>query len=129
MRAAYQYAIPVTFSDSEDSQKAIPYTFEDAIALSNMKLIKDLIKPTGMLAKMKESLELDTLDKCCTGLYEALDKDKAQMALDLLFDVKPEELQIPQYIKEGLQWLESELEVASNDFLPKIILPAEVDNE
>jgi len=129
VRAAYQYGIQVEFSDSEDSQEAIPYTFEDAIALSNIELIKGLIKPTGMLSKMKKALELDTLDSCCAGLYKALEKDKAQMALDLLFDVEPEKLQIPQYIQEGLEWLQSELVSASSDFLPKTILPAEVGNE
>jgi len=127
VRAAYQYGIQVKFSDSEDGQEAIPYTFEDAIALSNIELIKNLIKPTGMLAKMKKALEADSLDNCCTELYKALEKDKAQMALDLLFDVKPKDLQVPQYIKEGLEWLQLELVSSSSDFLPQT--PAEVDND
>jgi len=50
-----------------------------------------------------------------------LEGDKAKMALDLLFDVDPQDLQVPKYIDEGLSWLESELEMASKDYSESII--------
>jgi len=128
VRAAYQYGIQVKFSDSTDEQEAIPYTFEDAIALTNIELIKSLTKPTGMLGKMKKALELGSLNECCAELYSALDQDKAKMALDLLFDVEPEKLEIPVYIKEGLEWLQAELNIVSSDFLPKAVIMTEVES-
>jgi len=129
VRAAYQYGIQVEFLDDTSKQEAIPYTFEDAIALTNIELIKGLSKPTGMLAKMKEAITLDSLDKCCTGLYEALEKDKAKMALDLLFYVEPKELKVPKYIYEGLEWLQDELVTVSSDFLPKDVATSGVEND
>jgi len=129
VRAAYQYGIQVDFLDDSVEQEAIPYTFEDAIALTNIKLIKNLNKPTGMLAKMKKAVTLGSLDECCTELYNALDKDKAKMALDLLFDVEPKDLKIPKYIEEGLGWLQAELVTVSNDFLPEDVNTSEVEND
>lgn len=116
IRAAYQYAIPVVYSEGEEKQDAIPYTFEDAIALTNIELIRDLPETKGMLTKMKEALKSDSLDECCEKLFKALDKGKAEMALDLLFYANPKELKVPKYIEEGLEWLQSELENASNDY-------------
>jgi predicted ATP-dependent endonuclease of OLD family len=115
VRFAYQYGIQVEFNG--ENQKAIPYTFEDAMALSNIALFKKLKKPTGMIKKMKDALSKETLDSCCEELFNSLSADKAEMALDLLFDVDPKELNIPQYIKEGLDWLKKELEEASRDFI------------
>lgn len=49
-------------------------------------------------------------------MYKALDGEKAQMALDLLFDVDPEKLLVPEYIKQGLEWLENVLDKMSLEF-------------
>jgi hypothetical protein len=38
------------------------------------------------------------------------------MALDLLFDVDPEQLDVPKYIYEGLEWLENKLTELSNEY-------------
>jgi predicted ATP-dependent endonuclease of OLD family len=114
VRVAYQYGIQMNFK--EEDEEAIPYTFEDAMALSNMELFRELERPTGMIRKMQAAFSKETLDDCCKDLFEALTADKAKMALDLLFDADPECLTIPKYIQEGLDWLESELELASQDF-------------
>ena len=116
IRAAYQYGIQVKLNDADQPQEAIPYTFEDAIALTNIELFKKLGKPTGMVRKMKEALLEGSLDTCCEKLFRALENDKAKMALDLLFDVEPQDLQVPMYIEEGLNWLESKLDMASKDY-------------
>lgn len=116
-RAAYQYDIDVSYNGIE-SEKAIPYTFEDALALTNMSLLRELEKPTGMMKKMKDACKEPTLDDCAEAMYEALDNNgKAKMALDIIFDIEPEKLQIPLYIREGLEWLEAELHKASKDFV------------
>lgn len=71
-----------------------------------------------MMKKMKDACEEPTLDECTEAMYEALDNnEKSQMALDVIFDIDPEKLQIPLYIREGLEWLEKELHQASKDFL------------
>jgi len=113
VRAAYQYGIKVKFNGADE--EAIPYTFEDALALTNIDLFKKLDSATGMAKKMKEALSKDSLDTCCDELFKALEKDKAKMALDLL-DVDPQNLQVPEYIEEGLDWLEMELEKVSKDY-------------
>lgn len=117
IRVAYQCGIEVKYSEKEEIQEAIPYTFEDAIALTNIELFRLLEKPTGMVKKMQNAAAKDTLDECCKELYDCLKGDKAKMALDLLFDVAPEGLKMPLYIKEGLDWLESELDIAGQDFI------------
>lgn len=116
-RAAYQYDIDVEYNDT-DRGKVIPYTFEDALALTNISLIRALEKPTGMMKKMKDACEKPSLDDCAIAMYEALENNgKAKMALDIIFDIDPEKLQVPLYISEGLEWLEQELREASKDFV------------
>lgn len=110
---AYQVGIDVKFGDS--SQKAIPYTFEDAIALSNIGLIQNQTGLTGMLNKMQEAMKAKNLEACCEKMFKALEKDKAQMALDIMYDLDIEELTVPNYIEEGLKWLESRLVINSSD--------------
>jgi len=115
--AVYQYGIKLKFKANEDEQEAIPYTFEDALALSNTEVFRTLSKPRGMLKKMKAALDEDDLGKCCAELYDALKGEKAKMALDLLFDIDPSKLIVPSYIDDGLNWLQNELEVASKDYI------------
>jgi hypothetical protein len=112
--AVYQYGIKVS---EFGNQEAIPYTFEDALALSNISTFKNIESPTGMTKKMKVAVGKDTLEECSNLMYEALIGDKAKMALDVLFDVDPEKLIVPLYISEGLDWLEEQLDVASMDYL------------
>ncbi|KYQ97645.1 hypothetical protein AWY96_03665 [Serratia plymuthica] len=119
VRIAFQYGIPIKFEKDEETE-AFPYTFEDAIALTNPELFKKVEKPTGMMKKMQDALKLDTLEKCCEALYKALKDDKAEMALDLLYCADPVELVAPTYIQEGLDWLKKELEVASRDLAPEV---------
>lgn len=117
VRVAYQCGIALDY-DGKGVTEAIPYTFEDAMALSNLGLFREIEKPTGMLGKMQKALALPTLEGCSKSLYEALSGDKAAMALDLMFDVDPLRLVVPNYIKEGLEWLEKELEIKSADIAP-----------
>lgn len=116
IRFAYQCGIFVDY-DEKVTTESIPYTFEDALALTNIKFFRDIKKPKGMLAKMQSALKLKTLDDCSKSLYDALAGDKAGMALDLLYCADPETLQVPLYIKEGLDWLQERLEMESSDVL------------
>lgn len=123
-RAAYQYDIEVEYNGGV-IEKTIPYTFEDALVLSNISMLKKLEKPTGMMRKMKDASEEPTLDECTESMYEALDNSgKAKLALDVIFDIDPKELKVPLYINEGLEWLQDELKNSSRDF---VIEPSVVD--
>lgn len=104
VRIAFQYGIPIKFGKEEEAE-AFPYTFEDAIALTNPELFKKIEKPTGMMKKMQDALNLDTLEQCCEKLYLALKDDKAEMALDLLYCADPAELAAPKYIQRDLTGL------------------------
>jgi predicted ATP-dependent endonuclease of OLD family len=130
VRAAYQCSIPVSYKDGDKPTDVIPYTFEDALVLSNITLFKELDKSTGMVKKMQQAFDKPTLQECCEKLYEELKGTKAQMALDLIFDVEPEMLCIPEYISEGFEWLKGELNLATLDFIAEKIdtnMPSKVN--
>ena len=120
VRIAFQYGIPIKFKSDDEEVTAFPYTFEDAIALTNPELFRKVEKPTGMMKQMQDALKLDTLEECCEALYRALNYDKAEMALDLLFCTDPAELHAPAYIQEGLEWLKKALDEASRDLTPEV---------
>ncbi len=116
-RVAYQYEVEIEY-DGKTIEKVIPYTFEDALALSNINILKELKNPTGMMSKMKSACQEPTLDECAESMYEALENSgKAKMALDIIFDLDPTELKVPLYIHEGLEWLQYELKNSSRDFV------------
>ncbi|NRF30251.1 AAA family ATPase [Vibrio coralliilyticus] len=117
VRAAYQYGFMIKYHTDGEEEEAIPYTFEDAIALSNIQLFRDLTSSTGMVKKMHEATMKESLEECAATLYKALDGEKAKMALDLLYDVDPKKLKVPTYIDEGLQWLEKELSNTYQEFV------------
>jgi len=129
--AVYQKGIYVKFPPDcpQTQREAIPYTFEDAIVLSNISLLKDLESPTGMLKKMQEGLSKDNLSECTKALYDALSGEKAKMALDLLFDVDPKQLEVPKYIYDGLVWLENKLTEMSNEYPEQKSSVMEISNE
>ncbi|HDL8054555.1 AAA family ATPase [Yersinia enterocolitica] len=120
VRVAFQYGIPIKFKSDDEEVEAFPYTFEDAIALTNPELFRKVEKPTGMMKQMQDALNLDTLEECCKALYTALEYDKAEMALDLLFCADPTKLLAPAYIQEGLEWLKIALDEASRDLTPEV---------
>lgn len=117
VRAAYQCGISAIYKEGDSPIEVFPYTFEDALVLTNIPLFKKLTKSTGMVKKMHQAFEQPTLQQCCEELYNELSGSKAQMALDLLFNVEPEDLLIPKYIKEGFDWLSEQLNLATKDLI------------
>ncbi len=117
VRVAYQYEMDVNYSGKD--VKAIPYTFEDALALSNIELFKKKTSSTGLLKKIAEAVEKESVTEACAAMFEALDKGskKAEMALELLYTTEPAELIPPTYILEGLEWLQAQLSQKSQDFV------------
>ncbi|WP_133309379.1 hypothetical protein [Parashewanella curva] len=125
LKDLHPYDFKIKYYEDDEEKEVIPYTFEDAIALSNIELFRGLTSSTGMIKKMHDASLKDSVEECVKALYEALDGEKAKMALDLLYDVEPEKLKVPTYIDEGLKWLEKELKHTYQDFV--YAEPREVD--
>ena len=118
IRVAYQCPIQLTYKENSDEEEAIPYTFEDSLALTNLKLFRDYQDPKGLLKKLKEALVKDTLAEASKEMFDSLGAgNKAEMALELLYLTEPSDLEPPAYISVGLKWLEDKLSERKPDSL------------
>lgn len=117
VRAAYQYEIKLKYRGNDVT--SIPYTFEDALTLSNIDIFKTKTDATGLIKKMADAVNKPTISEACQGLYDALGKNskKAEMALELLYTTEPSELEPPHYIAEGLSWMQNALKHKHQDYL------------
>jgi hypothetical protein len=117
IRVAYQCPIKLKYQAELDEEEAIPYTFEDSLALTNLKLFRDYQSPKGLLKKLTEALGKDTLPEASKEMFENLGTgSKAEMALELLYLTEPSKLETPVYISDGLKWLEDKLAEKEQDF-------------
>jgi len=127
VRVAYQCPITVEYKEGEDEDEATPYTFEDSLALTNLALFRGYAEPVGLLKKLQAALEKDTLEDASKDMFTSLEKgSKAEMALELLYRSKPERLEPPRYIADGLKWLEKSLEARKVDAI--LTEPGEVND-
>lgn len=115
IRVAYQ--TPITINYDEKDQEALASTFEDSLVYTNYPIFKDLkIEESGSLVKkVSEKINSsNTFDEFLNGVYDTLrngkSDQKAEFALDLIYAIDPNELTIPAYIGEGLDWLQTYLE-------------------
>lgn len=116
VRVAYQCELKVTYTDKEES--AIPYTFEDALVLTNIEFFRQKTGSKGLVKKMVDAVNKPTLVEARNEMFEALEKGKkAEMALELLYTTEPNSLQTPEYINEGLEWLKGKLGLRDKDFI------------
>ena len=115
VRVAFQCPLSISCFNNKE---AIPYTFEDALVLTNAEFFKKKTDSTGLLKKLIKSLSKLELDEVCKEMFDSLDKgEKAKMALDVLCDFNPDELIVPIYIADGLKWLQDELKKNNCDYL------------
>ena len=104
----------VTFKDT--TEEVIPYTFEDALVLGNVEVFRGLEDTTALLKKMVNAINLSSPKAAAVEMFTALERGKkAEMALELLFRVEPQELVPPQYITEGFTWLKEKLELTTKN--------------
>ena len=116
VRVAYQCPITVEYKKGEGQDDAIPYTFEDSLALTNLALFRGYTEPVGLLKKLQSALGKDTLEDASDDMFHNLEKgSKAEMALELLYLSEPDQLKPPGYIADGLKWLEKNLEARKID--------------
>ncbi len=116
VRVAYQNEVKVLHSDNEEI--VIPYTFEDALVFSNIEFFKGKTDSKGLIKKMADAVNKPNIAETCQTLFGALGKNskKAEMALELLYTTEPDTVNPPQYIVEGLEWLQKELKNKHQDF-------------
>jgi len=110
IRVAYQTSI--TFEEEGERKSVYPYTFEDALVLENREIFKSITKAAGLLKKMSEAASEDKIENAANTMYNIItDKSskKAEFALELFYFQEPNVLKTPEYIKEGLEWLEGNL--------------------
>lgn len=103
---------------------------------TNYQLFKEIsTDDTGSLVKRvsDEIVQQTPLKIFIKGLYEILrngkSDQKAEFALDLIYAVDPNQLIVPAYIDEGLEWLQSYLDPEEWDMTK--IMPLEersIDN-
>lgn len=110
IRMAYQTPVKVSLKKGGPSVEVLASTFEDAMALANIDLFKDL-KCTGMAQAFKKALATAAdPSSLSSALFDAVRKgDKAAFALDMLVLNDPKDLKVPAYIGAGLDWLEKQL--------------------
>lgn len=114
IRVAYQEPINIKYNDEEC--EVIPYTFEDALVFSNQSIFSELSSSTGLLKKMYNALNNESVLEASTKIFEALkDGKKAEMALELFY--LEDTISTPQYIADGLEWLKSKLTYKDNDYI------------
>ncbi len=103
---AYQKPVKIDFS-SQDDAIAIPRTFEDALILENLTVVKKIqgsVTSRKVRAIVEQSPSGDDLED---ELFELLKTaEKAAFALDCLMLEDPKVLQPPSYIASGLKWFE-----------------------
>ena len=108
VRVSYQTSIDIGEGKNKDS--LIPYTFEDSLVYSNIDTFKEIEDGIGLMKKMINGVKNSNLDEGRKEIFEALNTGKkAEFALELLYLEEPKRLNVPQYISEGLIWLENKL--------------------
>lgn len=116
VRLAYQTQISVRWNNVEPGALVYPYTFEDALIFTNLKLFKgDKIKGMGTATTIyndcKKAANIHVLQEIISNQLEKKQCSKAEFANSLLYEDIFDGLKIPQYISEGLQWLKKNLEI------------------
>lgn len=111
VRVTYQTPINVVVPASGDTERAYPYTFEDAFAFENLGFFSNL-EGSGLAAKFRKAIETGTTAADIgQQMFEALRSGKkAELALDVIAAEGFDGLSVPGYIREGLEWLQQRLE-------------------
>ncbi|MDB5047765.1 MAG: ATPase domain protein [Fibrobacteres bacterium] len=128
VRAAYQTPLVVTAPGSAGPETAYPYTFEDALAFENLALFATL-NGTGLVRKFHEAITKGGgVTAIGQRMYDALKSGKkAEFALDVLELEKFDDIVVPGYIAEGLEWLLKQLKKKQLEILPQVEQPEQAE--
>ncbi|MBF0620535.1 MAG: AAA family ATPase, partial [Magnetococcales bacterium] len=118
----FAYQLPVAIDIGETKSKVIPYTFEDALAMDNYELFKNMEGGTGLVKKFHDVIrDNNELEEIAEAMFQQISNGssnlKAKFALDLIFDLSDldtefegtKKLKTPNYIMEGLLWMQNQL--------------------
>ncbi len=115
IRVAFQIPFRVSFNGLKTT--VYPYTFEDAVIFENLDALKSFQSTSGLLKKaIAYANSSESISDIASDLFERLQKGarlKAEFALEVLYADDQYNLQIPIYIKEGLEWLEDQLTLSA----------------
>ena len=109
IRIAYQMPIVISYKGS--SIEALSRTFEDSLIYTNWNTFNGLnaSEPGLLIKRLKEGIDKgEPFETIKTAIFNDLKKSdvKADFALDLIYSIAPIEIEVPNYIDEGLKWLE-----------------------
>lgn len=124
VRIAYQTPIFTHLPATGEAIQALPNTFEDSFVLSNAGYFAEKTNGTGLMkAFVKVLNEAQTSEAVGEGFFNELrEGKKAEFVLLVLGDKNFPSLEIPEYIIEGLNWLESKLRSKQKELL---VIPPE----
>jgi predicted ATP-dependent endonuclease of OLD family len=106
---AFQKQIQIQQQDGNEAT-VIPRTFEDAFVYRNRAVIPAGIEPITQKINTLVTTYKDDPERLAEELFELLKSaEKAGFALDILMYDPPEWVLPPDYIAEGLDWLDREL--------------------
>ncbi len=112
VKVVYQISQKIEVNKDKKETNVYATSFEDALVYENINYFKT-IKGLRLIKKFKKIIDDSSVESFEKDIYDALRNsapgDKAAFALDLLFLVDPEKLIVPNYIDEGLTWLEEKL--------------------
>lgn len=120
VRSAYQTPLSVKAPGVDESETAYPYTFEDALVFENLALFSAL-EGTGLVRKFRHAITAGgSVTAIGKRMYDALKSGKkAEFALEVLEIESFDNIVVPSYIAEGLQWLLNELKKKQVEILPQ----------
>ena len=120
VRVAYQTPLAVTAPGSAKPEMAYPYTFEDALAFENLAFFSSLAG-SGLVHKFRDAITAGgSATVIGKRMYDSLKSGKkAEFALDVLEAEEFDDIVVPGYIAEGLDWLLKQLKKKQVEILPQ----------
>ena len=119
IRMAYQQPVKVALVPGGSEVEIMARTFEDALVFENLKFFRET-QAAGAIAKVRDLVvQSSSAMDLSRAMFDFIkDTSKAAFALDILFSEDPKKLEVPQYIKAGLTWLQQQLEQKDRDQIP-----------
>lgn len=112
IRIAYQTPVPLNYEGT--CVEALSSTFEDCLVYTNSDLFKNIetADAGGLVKKVHDAIAKNSsFDNLHQEIYKILrdgkSDQKAEFALDIIYDIDPSNIIIPSYIAEGLDWLQT----------------------
>lgn len=122
VRIAYQTPIDVKWDhEKEETSTICPYTFEDALIMTNLKLFRqEGLRKMGAITTIANLLKKSDSATCFQNeIFKKLGNksgfQKADFANGLLYTDVFDKLQAPTYIQEGLEWMKECLNTNRQD--------------